>query len=626
MVVSCETLLEAAWCSICQETCTDAYRLPCEHVVCREPCLQRLLNAERPTCPNCRLVFSEADVEPFQTVDDFPKLIQEPSQTKQHAESAKCPICVRKVYAPLQMSEHFSKRVCGDCWRTGEMLRECIMDEPPPREPSRGICRSGDVTLQDNQQARGLRCPVCCRMVETPLRISEHFSKRVCGDCWKTGEMLREYIVDEPIQGKTSAGIHRNKEVAVHDNQQAREGWCSFCSQWVDTPLQMTPYFSEPVCTECMRSAERGLHSNSRKRGQHVGEQGRGNASYFAPEEESGNHVSGIERMAAQNPPATSTPHLPRNAQQHARQDAQRSSRQGVDISAEETHPAPRAPIRVIEPTPTEISGGILSSGEVFWHNNQQNRGKERCLFCFRWVETPLQWTAYYSEQVCNECRRSAEMGVQSSSHHRSQNGVKQDRAYGSYIAPEEDCGYRVIYVERSAAGNPPTVNAIPLPSNTPQLVHTTVNSKDARRFKRQGIDRCVEEAIPASRAPTQRETSAGVRCSRIRAVQHNPRAAETRYPFCYRSAGRPLQMTTYSSEPVCNECRRSVGWLKNNSIQQAAEARYRYCSRGGETPPQSTEISSGSRRWQYVPRTDYFSEQRFNHYSHWRTHPGTGC
>ncbi|VDK34585.1 unnamed protein product [Dibothriocephalus latus] len=202
----------------------------------KEPCLQGLLSAERSTCPDCRQGFSREDVRSFRTLNAWPKRIQEAPQANQQDNLAICPICVRQVETPLKMSELFSKMVCGDCWRTGEMLRESIVEERIQPAASRGIIRSGEVDLQGNQQARN--------------------------------------------------------------------AWCHFCSQWVDTPLQMTQYFTKPVCNDCSRSAERPICSASRNRSRLVGEQDMGYVSDFAPGEESGDRVNHIERRLAQNPPA----------------------------------------------------------------------------------------------------------------------------------------------------------------------------------------------------------------------------------------------------------------------------------------------------------------------------------
>ncbi|VDN28525.1 unnamed protein product [Dibothriocephalus latus] len=211
--------------------------------------------------------------------------------------------------------------------------------------------------------------------------------------------MLRESTVEEPIQATSSGGISRSREVALHDNIQARDTWCPFCSQWVDTPLQMTPYFSEPVCNECKRSAERGVHSNS-QRSRNVGDQEERSACNIAAEKESGVRVNHIEGRAVENPPAASAPNLPSSTLQHDSKDANGSIEQGVGRSAEETRPAPSAAIQ------RESSAGIRSRGEVAWQDNHEDRGGERCSFCSQWTaEASLKMSQYFSEPVCNECR-----------------------------------------------------------------------------------------------------------------------------------------------------------------------------------------------------------------------------
>ncbi|VDN23811.1 unnamed protein product [Dibothriocephalus latus] len=74
------------------------------------------------------------------------------------------------------------------------------------------------------------------------------------------GRWVREAIPASSahIQTEISNGIRRSGDVALHDNRQAMLGaTCPICSRRVETPLQMTAYYSKPVCNECRRSAER---------------------------------------------------------------------------------------------------------------------------------------------------------------------------------------------------------------------------------------------------------------------------------------------------------------------------------------------------------------------------------
>ncbi|VDN40073.1 unnamed protein product, partial [Dibothriocephalus latus] len=122
-------LREAVECPICLEPCKQPYRLPCEHFFCREPCLQGLINEAQPTCPNCRLAFSEADVKPFRLLSNLLDLLEKSPEAYLEGDVLICPICIKLVSAPLRMSEHFSDLVCGDCWSTGETLRKLSLDE-----------------------------------------------------------------------------------------------------------------------------------------------------------------------------------------------------------------------------------------------------------------------------------------------------------------------------------------------------------------------------------------------------------------------------------------------------------------------------------------------------------------
>ncbi|VDN09009.1 unnamed protein product [Dibothriocephalus latus] len=199
-----EALQQQVECPFGLEICKKLHRLPCEHFFYREPCLQNLLNAEQPTCPMCYRDFSEADFTPFRFLLKLLTLMSEANQCGEvslqeshQIDTVICPICVQQVETSLRRSDHFSKLVCADCWRTGGIPHQLTIEETTDGEIMRTSIIVRENELQKSQREEKAVCPNCVRWVETPLQRSEHFPELVCADCWSTSEMLLKFSIQQ---------------------------------------------------------------------------------------------------------------------------------------------------------------------------------------------------------------------------------------------------------------------------------------------------------------------------------------------------------------------------------------------------------------------------------------------
>ena len=108
-------------CSVCLESFREPKLLPCFHVFCKSPCLERLVihspEGQSLTCPTCRQHITLPDTRVAGLQTDFH--VEHLFEIKQALEKAKkggqCPVCNNESTKAVKFCQQCRKSMCEKC-------------------------------------------------------------------------------------------------------------------------------------------------------------------------------------------------------------------------------------------------------------------------------------------------------------------------------------------------------------------------------------------------------------------------------------------------------------------------------------------------------------------------------